>query len=88
MSPAGDVHPAFQAPYLPRGILAPEYRASFEPKTHSVSVAQLVEHLTFNQVVAGSNLVGDIWLVSQAVKTLPFHGKTTGSTPVRAMSER
>lgn len=31
------------------------------PHIHSVSVAQLVEHPTFNRVVAGSNPVGRIW---------------------------
>ena len=33
---------------------------SYEPDTRFVSVAQSVEHLTFNQGVAGSNPVGDI----------------------------
>ena len=51
-------------------------------------LAQLVEHLTFNQRVEGSN---PSWLtilfgpVGQAVKTPPFHGGNTGSNPVRVM---
>ena len=51
--------------------------------THE-SLAQLVEHLTFNQVVRGSI---PRWLTiirprGQSVKTSPFHGGVMGSTPV------
>ena len=57
------------------------------------SLAQVVEHLTFNQVVRGSS---PRWLTiiarisgsskmrprGQAVKTSPFHGGDMGSIPV------
>ena len=53
-------------------------------------LAQVVEHLTFNQVVPRSSRG---WLtidfksikrpVGQAVKTSPFHGVDMGSIPVR-----
>ena len=50
-------------------------------------LAQLVEHLTFNQRVEGSNpswlTISSLWPVGQAVKTPPFHGGNTGSNPVR-----
>ena len=63
-------------------------------KPKSGSLAQVVEHLTFNQVVRGSsprwltNLLGrkspstDLWPRGQAVKTSPFHGGDMGSIPV------
>ena len=48
-------------------------------------LAQLAEHLTFNQVVRSSNLR---WLttmgpVGQSVKTSPFHGGVRSSTLLR-----
>ena len=57
------------------------------------SLAQVVEHLTFNQVVRGSNprwltkiglclILFNIWPRGQAVKTSPFHGGDMGSIPV------
>ena len=60
------------------------------------SLAQLVEHLTFNQVVRGSiprwltiylgfmqiNPNNYYWPRGQAVKTSPFHGGDMGSIPV------
>ena len=61
------------------------------------SLAQLVEHLTFNQRVEGSSpswLIYYIkgltafyifWPVGQVVKTPPFHGGNTGSNPVRVI---
>ena len=50
------------------------------------SVAQLAEHLTFNQGVMGSSPISltKLWHLGQVVKTLPFHGKNTGSSPVGA----
>ena len=51
-------------------------------------LAQLVEHLTFNQRVEGSSpswLTIMCWPVGQAVKTPPFHGGNTGSNPVRVI---
>ena len=63
-------------------------------KPKSGSLAQVVEHLTFNQVVRGSsprwltNLLGlkspsaDFRPRGQAVKTSPFHGGDMGSIPV------
>ena len=47
-------------------------------------LAQVVEHLTFNQVVPRSSRGWlTIWPVGQAVKTSPFHGGDMGSIPVR-----
>ena len=48
-------------------------------------LAQLVEHLTFNQGVDGSNpsWITSFWPVGQAVKTPPFHGDNMGSIPIR-----
>ena len=50
-------------------------------------LAQLVEHLTFNQGVDGSSpswvTISLIWPVGQAVKTPPFHGGIKGSIPLR-----
>ena len=69
-------------------------RSQNERKAKSGSLAQVVEHLTFNQVVRGSsprwltNLLGrkspsaDFWPRGQAVKTSPFHGGDMGSIPV------
>ena len=52
-------------------------------------LAQLVEHLTFNQRVEGSSpswlTILFSWPVGQVVKTPPFHGGNTGSNPVRVM---
>ena len=55
-------------------------------------LAQMVEHLTFNQVVPRSNRgqltkeylkrYSFIWPLGQAVKTSPFHGGDMGSIPV------
>ena len=51
--------------------------------------SSMVEHSAVNRVVVGSSptrgvcLVNrDIWLHGQAVKTSPFHGGNTGSSPV------
>ena len=61
-------------------------------------LAQLVEHLTFNQRVEGSSpswltivfciskITFNIWPLGQAVKTPPFHGGNTGSSPVGVMA--
>ena len=48
------------------------------------SLAQVVEHLTFNQVVPRSNRgwLTNSWPRGQAVKTSPFHGGDMGSIPV------
>jgi hypothetical protein len=48
-------------------------------------LAQLVEHLTFNQGVSRSNRewVTILRRVGQAVKTPPFHGGFMGSNPIR-----
>ena len=58
---------------------SPATPATYDP------LAQLVEHLTFNQGVPSSNLgwVTILWRVGQAVKTLPFHGGFMGSNPIR-----
>ncbi len=61
-------------------------------QVHFGPLAQVVEHLTFNQVVRSSSLR---WLTKeyflqvfftrprgQAVKTSPFHGGDMGSIPV------
>ena len=49
-------------------------------------LAQLAEHLTFNQGVPSSNLgwitTNLSWPLGQAVKTPPFHGDNMGSNPV------
>ena len=47
-------------------------------------LAQVVEHLTFNQVVPRSNRgwLTNSWPRGQAVKTSPFHGGDMGSIPV------
>ena len=70
-------------------------RLANKRKSKSGSLAQVVEHLTFNQVVRGSsprwltNLARtckspstDFWPRGQAVKTSPFHGGDMGSIPV------
>ena len=70
-------------------------RSQNERKAKSGSLAQVVEHLTFNQVVRGSSprwLTNftrackspstDFWPRGQAVKTSPFHGGDMGSIPV------
>ena len=67
------------------GILVPICVGSSPTTPAFVSVAQLVEHLTFNQVVAGPNPAGDIWFVSQVAKTPPFHGGIAGSIPARTI---
>ena len=48
-------------------------------------LAQLAEHLTFNQVVRSSNLrwLTIKWPVGQSVKTSPFHGGVRSSTLLR-----
>ena len=68
------------------GTLTPACVGS-SPATPAIydPLAQLVEHLTFNQGVPSSNLgwVTILWRVGQAVKTLPFHGGFMGSNPIR-----
>ena len=50
-------------------------------------LAQLAEHLTFNQGVPSSNLgwititFSITWPLGQVVKTPPFHGENVGSNP-------
>ena len=47
-------------------------------------VAQLIEHLPCTQRAESLNLsASTIWLVGQAVKTLPLHGSIGGSIPPR-----
>ena len=50
------------------------------------SLAQLVEHAAVNRRVVGSSPTGGAYnfirLLGQAVKTSPFHGGNTGSSPV------
>ena len=48
----------------------------------------MVEHSAVNRVVVGSSptrgveILSQIWLRGQEVKTSPFHGGNTGSIPV------
>ena len=42
----------------------------------------MVELSAVNRSVVGSNLPAEPWLLGQAVKTPPFHGGNTGSSPV------
>ena len=66
-------------PAVPRGA---------NPRSPASGIlAQLIEHLTFNQVVAGSNPVGNIRFVSQVAKTPPFHGGIAGSIPARTIRQ-
>ena len=47
---------------------------------HSSSVVELS---AVNRSVVGSSPTCGVWPVGQAVKTPPFHGGNTGSSPVR-----
>ena len=42
----------------------------------------MVELSAVNRSVVGSNPTAEPWLLGQAVKTPPFHGGNTGSSPV------
>ena len=45
--------------------------------------SSMVEHAAVNRGVVGSSPTRGVWPGGQEVKTSPFHGGNTGSSPVR-----
>ena len=75
--------------FLATLILHPLHDVRFSRRIAYPPLAQLVEQLTLNQWVPGSNpWRRTIWPVGQAVKTAASHAANMGSIPVRVTTRK